>query len=338
MIILKFPKIQRLDEPHHVDVIFQAYKSQFTKENSLLVVGQISLCKIDDDEKDNTTKIFLLDGQHRTLALKKLIEEFPETGKLKTVVCLYVCRSESVMTDIYTKINSNKPVQLYRTKSSFVIMRDIQIYIRDNYKKFISKPDVKSPRPPNFKLDQLEEQIKRRKIVEEISDSKEFIDAFDELNTFYEAQPINKFEEFGFSKWQNIGEIVEKGGKRFYLGLYRSFEWLDRVKKRMKGMPYDQMDHTFNESIERKREKIPKEIRGIIWRKRNGEKMNGECYCCENELEYENFECGHVVARCLGGNSSVDNLEPVCKKCNIDMGTMNLEEYKRYIDDEKQIQ
>ena len=51
------------------------------------------------------------------------------------------------------------------------------------------------------------------------------------------------------------------------------------------------------------------------------------------ELIYDNFECGHVVARCLGGKNVVDNLEPVCKKCNSDMGTMNLEEYRKYIDD-----
>ena len=128
---------------------------------------------------------------------------------------------------------------------------------------------------------------------------------------------------------------MEKKGKAFYLGFYRDFEWLDRVKRRISGVPYEMINHTFNEAIEKKREKIPKEIRGLVWRKRNGENLRGECYCCGEELVFENFECGHVVARCLGGNIAVDNLEPICKKCNLDMRTMNLEEYKKYGEKER---
>jgi 5-methylcytosine-specific restriction endonuclease McrA len=40
------------------------------------------------------------------------------------------------------------------------------------------------------------------------------------------------------------------------------------------------------------------------------------------------MECGHIIAHALGGNALLDNLMPVCKSCNRDMGTMNLEEYK----------
>lgn len=327
---VEIPPIQRLED-HHVDVIFQAYKSQYTEEKSILIVGQFSLCKIDNEENDQ--RIFILDGQHRMLALRRLVAEFSEVGEIKTVVCLYTCGKESVMNDIYEKINSNKKVQLYITRNITVIMKDIKKYIRDNYKKYLSKDDVKSPRIPNFKLDKLEEQIKRRKIAESISDSKEFIDALEELNIFYEGQPINKFEEWGFSRYQEMRELMEKKGKAFYLGFYKDFEWLDRIKRRISGVPYELMSHTFNESIEKKREKIPKEIRGLVWRKRNGENLRGECYCCEEELAFENFECGHVVARCLGGGIVVDNLEPICKKCNLDMRTMNLEEYKMYVEE-----
>ena len=43
---VEIPDIQRIANPHHVDVISQAYKSQYTKEKNLLIIGQISLCKI----------------------------------------------------------------------------------------------------------------------------------------------------------------------------------------------------------------------------------------------------------------------------------------------------
>lgn len=40
------------------------------------------------------------------------------------------------------------------------------------------------------------------------------------------------------------------------------------------------------------------------------------------------FECGHVVAEALGGQSTIENLRPICKDCNLSMGTKNLFEFK----------
>ena len=41
------------------------------------------------------------------------------------------------------------------------------------------------------------------------------------------------------------------------------------------------------------------------------------------------MECGHIVAHALGGKATYDNMMPVCKNCNLKMGTMNLGEYRR---------
>ena len=59
--------------------------------------------------------------------------------------------------------------------------------------------------------------------------------------------------------------------------------------------------------------------------------MTGKCYVCENILDYDNMECSHVIAHALGGDISLDNLQPCCKSCNRDMGIMNLYEYKNLI-------
>jgi 5-methylcytosine-specific restriction endonuclease McrA len=59
--------------------------------------------------------------------------------------------------------------------------------------------------------------------------------------------------------------------------------------------------------------------------------MTGKCYVCENTLDYDNMECSHIIAHALGGDISLDNLQPCCKSCNRDMGIMNLYEYKNLI-------
>jgi len=43
------------------------------------------------------------------------------------------------------------------------------------------------------------------------------------------------------------------------------------------------------------------------------------------------FHCGHVIAEAKGGETVIENLRPICKKCNLSMGTDNLNDFrKRY--------
>ena len=43
------------------------------------------------------------------------------------------------------------------------------------------------------------------------------------------------------------------------------------------------------------------------------------------------MERGHIVPFAQCGSADLENLEPVCKTCNRDMGVMNLHEYKNLI-------
>ncbi|MDE2095886.1 MAG: HNH endonuclease [Patescibacteria group bacterium] len=58
------------------------------------------------------------------------------------------------------------------------------------------------------------------------------------------------------------------------------------------------------------------------------------------EITRDNWECGHIVSVKNGGSDAVDNLRPVCKKCNGSMGEENMFEFayrngfqKRWPDD-----
>jgi hypothetical protein len=75
------------------------------------------------------------------------------------------------------------------------------------------------------------------------------------------------------------------------------------------------------------KETIPKETKEKVWKKRNGDFINGKCFCCKCVILYKNFEAGHIIAESKGGTIEVNNLEPVCGYCNKSMGTMNMNEY-----------
>jgi 5-methylcytosine-specific restriction endonuclease McrA len=45
-----------------------------------------------------------------------------------------------------------------------------------------------------------------------------------------------------------------------------------------------------------------------------------------NELS---FDCGHVIAEALGGKTTLENLRPICSKCNKSMRTTHMDEFKK---------
>jgi len=75
---------------------------------------------------------------------------------------------------------------------------------------------------------------------------------------------------------------------------------------------------------------MPKTLKQQVWDKRFGaDAGTGKCYCCKyTTIRMDDFQAGHVTARSKGGSTTIDNLEPICARCNDDMKTMNLYEYQ----------
>jgi hypothetical protein len=70
---------------------------------------------------------------------------------------------------------------------------------------------------------------------------------------------------------------------------------------------------------------ISKSIKKQVWAKC----VDSLCEICEEEIDKDKFEAGHITSRALGGQVTIDNLIPICFECNRSMGTRNAYEYKR---------
>jgi 5-methylcytosine-specific restriction endonuclease McrA len=53
-----------------------------------------------------------------------------------------------------------------------------------------------------------------------------------------------------------------------------------------------------------------------------------DCYCCGTAIDIKDAHRSHIVARELGGSCDKNNIRICCKKCNLGMSMMDLEEYK----------
>lgn len=82
----------------------------------------------------------------------------------------------------------------------------------------------------------------------------------------------------------------------------------------------------------KKRASISGELRYQVWEKYIGKYLKTKCFCCRiNEITpftYHNtFQAGHIISDRDGGKTSIENLIPICRDCNMLMGSEHLDVY-----------
>lgn len=77
------------------------------------------------------------------------------------------------------------------------------------------------------------------------------------------------------------------------------------------------------------KKKIPSRLRVVVWNKYIGENIGKSlCMCCkDNYISCFKFHCGHVIAESNGGETTLENLRPICDDCNQSMQSMNMKEF-----------
>ena len=70
-----------------------------------------------------------------------------------------------------------------------------------------------------------------------------------------------------------------------------------------------------------KKANIPKAVREQCWLKVFGESFKQKCYIdwCDNDITVFDFHVGHDKPESEGGSLNIDNLKPICARCNLSM-------------------
>jgi 5-methylcytosine-specific restriction endonuclease McrA len=78
------------------------------------------------------------------------------------------------------------------------------------------------------------------------------------------------------------------------------------------------------------RKPIPPQLRKKAWEKQFGDRKSGKCPVCEERIIYNDaFHCAHRVSVNNNGSDTLRNLVPACQRCNLQMGTHNLRDFKK---------
>jgi len=70
------------------------------------------------------------------------------------------------------------------------------------------------------------------------------------------------------------------------------------------------------------KQKIPKALREQVWLQHMGKKFEGKCRVswCTNIITVFDWEAGHNIPESKGGETTLQNLRPICSRCNKSMG------------------
>lgn len=310
------PDIQRNKDIEHVNKIYDYQNKMYEKCGQYILAGTISIAIVDDVE-------YLIDGQHR-LSCYNLINNEYQDRALDVTVDYYTCKTYNDVEILYKNVNTCKQNDITKMKiSSYKIITEVDSYFKTHFKSFLSTGE--KPYRPSFNLSKLLIEIENRKIISRanITSGKDFVFRIQELNKFYAHCTIEQFNKWHVKVSEAMIQKIKLHNTNLYFGLYSNYEWLEViVSKYITGKNYKELPH-YSETY---RPKISKDLRKKVW---GSSDMCSNCYCCDESLDFDNFECGHIIPVCQGGLTHLNNLKPICHECNKDMGTMNLEEYKK---------
>jgi hypothetical protein len=73
------------------------------------------------------------------------------------------------------------------------------------------------------------------------------------------------------------------------------------------------------------KKRITKKLKKEVWIREFGSKKEGKCPYknCKNLIYYHDYSCGHVISEYNGGETSIENLRPMCYGCNNKLGKRN---------------
>lgn len=71
------------------------------------------------------------------------------------------------------------------------------------------------------------------------------------------------------------------------------------------------------------KQKIPKALREQVWLVHVGQRFSSKCKVkwCMNEISVFDFQAGHNIPESKGGKTTIENLLPICGRCNVSMGS-----------------
>lgn len=328
MLNTRIPRLQRNLDEGHVNAMVQDQIAEFNKHKCFSMLQSITVGVLNGES-------YTLDGQHRLAAFTKIQQLGYPIHEAVIPVVVYQATNKDEIADYYNRINKNMPIHPFERDGAWEdVGKEFCERFAAQFGSYIKTS--KMCRCPHISMEDLKTHLQARNINTRLASINKTVDdlwrSVMDLNDHMKGKAQDQMCPRMQKRLQECeAKALKNACEPCYFGAWRRFEWLDLALHRLSlpGSGFNLAD--FNTTPE-SRKRIPAVIREHVWKKHNANTCDcGKCYVCGGALRFSDMECGHIVAHALGGVTTIDNLMPICKTCNRDMGIMNLMEYRNML-------
>ena len=311
------PNEQRIIDNNKVEEIVNYQLDYLKKYNQTNFLGVINIHKCIENNE-----YYLVDGQHRFTAIKKLLHDYSHDIDICIEIVNVKTRKE--LKDNYDLINKNTPLPEFPTTIDKNIPEKTAQYFQEKYPHIWSK-NSRARRPHiyfNFFQETLAIITKEINTIDSSEKLIKIIEDYNELLSTYQPDDIVK------SYTQKMYEKAQKW--KFYLGLFThssndeyGYYWAKNIITHYTGKKIKSI------KITKSKKSIPKKVKNDAWDRYIGLEYGiAPCIVCRNtQINSKNFDAGHIISENNGGMINIDNILPICSPCNRSMGTKNMDDY-----------
>lgn len=315
---INIPNEQRIMDDSKVKEIINYQELKYKQSGQFNFIGILNIHCYNDN-------YYLVDGQHRFNAIKKLTHMGYEL--LDVAIELVFVNSMDELKHNYGLINKNTPLPEFPETIDKNIPEDVARTFFDKYQNIWGTSNTTRVRRPHLNKNNFQEALGVLTKELNITTSNELLKIVEHYNNTISKWPIHNFPKY--KSFKDPSKIEEKcKSTKLYLGLFThcsddyGYDWVKNIIRDKTGKDIK----TEKKSTKRN---IPKKVRIDSWYQYiHKSRGNALCICCNStEITPVNFEAGHIIPKSKGGKDSLDNLLPICGGCNRSMGCRHMEEY-----------
>lgn len=323
------PSFQRSINHDHVEQIARDVLADWQQYGTLSIQQSISVAVL----RCTTTK-HLIDGQHRLQAFGQLIRgDLPQLARIELAVVVYFCENKDEVMFWYSRINHHLPIHPLELELAWnEKIKPLFDFFSKRWRMYLSKSE--RAMCPNMNLATLKTVLEKRSSLldHELITPKTLVEDLVALNEEMKRRSVLYVS--GNARLQKC--VSKNPDDPCFFGYWKNYEWVDFVlHRRIADLRWETLDWAAldcsSNAAAPVRRSPPQSIRWIVWSKCNDRtSVIGKCYVCSEELTFQNMECGHDIPHHLSGKNDVDNLWPICRTCNRDMGVSRLQDFKKW--------
>jgi len=313
----KLPFQTDLDEQKVEDMT----KAYLKNPDYLVYKNKIVVAVVSNGFSDDH-KLYVVDGQHRIEMAKNLFEN-EDTNDYLTI-CYYKIESDKKMKELFREINrdsfkNNKYVSLDEFQETLYDLT--KEYLKSKYSIYFS--DKKSVINRRHSLTEFLDLLVEKKYFDKWTNLEEIIKDIELSNKSFNK--LIDYQEY----WTQTPDFFYKDEqtcvKNGFIVSLKNNNFIDYLVEPQNVIP----DHTFKNQ----KKTISPKLRIQVWKKQFNNKDEEYCpfYRCKNIIHngLNGFHCGHVISEFNGGETTLDNLRPICSSCNSRMSSTNWPDFEK---------